>query len=299
MNGTGVRWELGFLGAAAVVTGVACAHQPVRAQQRDDVIAVQAQQIDKVALAHAAAGEATTTLAKVRSVVRWAQQSFKWTYTDYRQRSVDEIIARKGGNCFEQTIVVAALLNELGIRTRSVREINIQPESRLRQWSAARRIAKTGPSASVFGYRHNDHVWMEFWDDAAGEWTPADPALDLVGFDAWLKARVGFGARPVHRILASRDMLVPVAIFAQMDSTMATRTVEYLIAGFNSAYDRRLEKLAAWSEWTTAIAVLEPAARGAFQGRVNLHERAEDILRAKIAYKKLAAEYSATKSPLP
>jgi len=259
------------------------------------VLAAEAQQVDKVALAHAAVGEATTTLDKVRSVVRWANESFKWTYTDYRQRSVDEIITRKGGNCFEQTMVVAALLNELGIRTRSVREINIQPESRLRRWSAARRVAKTGPSASVFGYRHNDHVWMEFWDDASRQWTPADPALDLVGLDAWLKARVGFGARPTHRILPSRDMLVPIAIFAQTDSTMESRSVEYLISGFNTAYGSRLEKLATWSEWTAAIAALEPEARGAFEGRVNLHEHGDDILKAKIAYRKLAAEHTAAR----
>jgi len=254
-----------------------------------------AQEVDKAALARTAAGEATATLNKVRSVVGWANQSFKWTYTDYRERTVDEIIARKGGNCFEQTIVVAALLNELGIRSRSVREINIQPDSRLRQWSAARRVAKTGRTASVFGRRHNDHVWLEFWDDAAGEWAPADPALDLVGSDAWLKARVGFGARPTHPIVPSRDMLVPVAIFAQTDSTRESRTAHYLLAGFNAVYDGRLEKLAAWQEWTTAIAALEPATRGAFDGRVNLHEHADDILKAKIAYKKLAAQYSAAK----
>jgi len=253
--------------------------------------AADAQQIDKAALARTAAGEAASTLDKVRSVTHWANQSFKWTYTDYKHRSVDEIIARKGGNCFEQTQVVAALLNELGIRTRSVREINIQPKSRLRQWSAGRRVARTGRSASVFGLRHNDHVWMEFWDDATGEWTPADPALDLVGFDAWLKARVGFDARPTHRIIPARDMLVPIAIFAQADSILESRTVHYLLAGFNAAYDGRLEKLATWPDWTTVIAALEPAARGAFQGSVNLHQHADDILKASVVYKKLAAEY--------
>jgi len=254
--------------------------------------AAHAQQIDKPALARAAAGEATATLDRVRSVVGWANRSFRWTYTDYQERTVDEIIARGGGNCYEQTIVVRALLKELGIRTRSVREINIQPDSRLRQWSAARRVSKTGPRASVFGRRHNDHFWMEFWDDATGEWTPADPALDLVGFDAWLKARVGFGARPTHRILPSRDMLVPIAIFAQLDSTQESRTRHYLVSGFNAAYHSRLEKLAAWQEWTSAIAALEPVTGGAFQGKVNLHEHAAEILKAKNAYKKLAAQYA-------
>ncbi len=257
--------------------------------------AADAQHVDKAVLARTAAGEATTTLNKVHAVVGWANQSFKWTYTDYRQRTVDEIIARKGGNCFEQAIVVAALLNELGIRTRSVREINIQPDSRLRQWSAARRVAETGRRASVFGRRHNDHFWIEFRDDANGEWTPADPALDLVGFDAWLRARVGFGTRPTHRILPSRDMLVPIAIFAQADSAYESRTGHYLLAGFNAVYDGRLEKLAAWEEWTTAITALEPATRGAFEGTVNLHEHADDIVKAKRAYKRLAAQYSAAK----
>jgi hypothetical protein len=256
--------------------------------------AATAQPVDKAALAHQAAGDAAATLSKVQAVVRWANATFKWTYTDCEYRTVDEIIARKGGNCFEQTMVVAALLNELEIRTRSVREINIQPESRLRQWSAARRVKKAGPSASVFGYRHNDHVWMEFWDDMTERWTPADPALDLVGFDAWLRARVGFGARPTHRILPSRDMLVPVAIFAQVDSALESRTLEYLVSGFDGIYGNRLQRLAAWSEWTNALAALEPAAKGAFEGRANLHEHAANILRAKRAYQNLAAKYDAS-----
>ncbi len=257
--------------------------------------AADAQQVDKAALAHAAAGEATTTLARVRSVVGWANQSFKWTYTDYKERTVDEILARRGGNCFEQTMVVAALLNELGIRTRPVREINIQPSSRLRQWSAARRVRKTGTSASVFGLQHNDHFWMEFWDDASGEWTPADASLDLVGFDAWLRARVGFGPRPTHRILPSRDMLVPIAIFAQDDSTRESRTAHYLLAGFNAVYGGRLEKLAAWEDWTAALTDLDPATRGAFDGKVNLHEHGKTIARAKVAYKSLATQYGAAR----
>lgn len=251
-----------------------------------------AQPVDKAALAQKAAGNAATTNDKVRAVIDWANHSFEWTSTDYKSRTVDEIITRGGGNCFEQAIVVVALLKELGIPTRRIREINIQPDSEQRQKNAEARVAKTGASASVFGLRHNDHVWIEFRDAESGEWTPADPTLNLVGYDQWLKARVGFGERPTHPIVASRDMLVPFAIFAQNGSEFEPRTERYLVEGFDAIYGHNLKTLAAWRDWTAAIAALQPPALGAFEGKVNLHEHAAEILAAKNAYTRLAAEYA-------
>jgi hypothetical protein len=258
-------------------------------------VAADAQSVDKAALARTAAGDASSTLDKVHSVVAWANRSFKWTYTDNKYRTVDEIIARQGGNCWEQTTVVRALLKELGIRTRSVREINIQPDSRMRQWSAGRKVAKNGNRSSVYGRRHNDHVWMEFWDDAAREWTPADPALNLVGLESWLKSRVGFSARPMHEILKSRDMLVPIAVFAEQDSALESRSAHYLLAGFDAVYGGRLQNMAAWPDWNAAISALEPATRGAFEGKINLHLHNDEILKAKVAYRALQSQFAAGK----
>jgi hypothetical protein len=247
-------------------------------------------QIDKAALARTAAGDSKTTLDRVRSVIRWTNRSFEWTYTDYQSRTVDEIIARKGGNCNEQAMVTVALLSELGVRTRRVREINIQPESARRQENAEKRIAEVGRAASVFGLRHNDHVWIEFWDSEKREWIPADPTLGLVGVDQWIRARVGFGARPTHAILPSRDMLVPFAIFAMDGPTFEPRSERYLISGLNATYDEELSHLKAWPEWVRAVIAIQPAALGAFEGRTNLHADSEKILAVQKAYEQLVAE---------
>lgn len=248
---------------------------------------------DRAAMARAAAGNATTTMEKVRAIVAWTNRSFEWTYTDYKTRTVDEIIERKGGNCDEQARVAVALMNELGIRTRKVKEINVQPENEGRQKRAEARVVEVGPGASVFGLRHNDHVWTEFWDDQTHEWTPADPTLNLVGFDAWIRARVGFGARPTHPILASRDMLVPVALFAVSDKALIPRAERYLIDGFNTAYSGELEKLPAWRDWVRAVVAVQPSSLGAFEGRENLHTHADQIAAVKSAYDELQKQYAA------
>lgn len=246
--------------------------------------------VDKAALAKTAAGDSKTTLDRVRSVILWTNRSFEWTYTDYERRTVDQIITRKGGNCNEQAMVVVALLSELGVRTRRVREINIQPESARRQGNAEKRIAEVGPSASVFGLRHNDHVWIEFWDSEKEAWIPADPTLGLVGVDQWIRARVGFEARPTHAILPSRDMLVPFAIFAMDGESFEPRSERYLISGLNAAYGGQLSHLKAWPEWVHAVLAIQPAAIGAFEGRTNLHTDADKILAVQKAYEQLQAE---------
>jgi hypothetical protein len=254
--------------------------------------AARAEAVDKTALARTAAGGARSTVAKVRAVVDWANRSLEWTTTDYKQRTVDAILERKGGNCNDQALVVAALLHELGIETRRVREINVQPESADRQRNAERRVKEIGPGASVFGLRHNDHVWIEFKDAESSEWTPADPTLNLVGYEAWLKARVGFGARPTSAILPSRDMLVPLAVFATDGKAFEPRSERYLLRGFDDLYGGALEKLPAWPEWVRAVVDVEPDALAAFEGRASLHAHPERILAVQTAWERLRAQQS-------
>ena len=251
--------------------------------------------IDKPALARSAAGNAKTTIEKVQAVIGWTNRNFEWTYTDYQRRTVDQIIERKGGNCNEQAMVAVALLNELGVKTRRVREINIQPDRPSRQHNAEEKIRETGPAASVFGLRHNDHVWTEFWDEETKEWTPADPTLNLIGFQSWIQARAGFGERPTHPILASRDMIVPFAIFAMDGKTFEPRTERYLITGLNAAYNGRLSALQAWPDWVHAVLAVQSPALGAFEGKTNLHSHQEEIDAVKAAYEQLTKEYASLK----
>src|SRR5262249_28071503 len=210
---------------------------------------------------------ARSAVTKVRAVVEWTNRSLEWTSTDYKERTVDEILERKGGNCNDQALVVVALLHELGIETRRVREINVQPESAERQRNAEAKVKEMGPKASVFGLGHNDHVWIEFKDAESSEWAPADPTLNLVGYEAWLKARVGFGARPTSAILPSRDMLVPLAIFAMNGKTFEPRSERYLVRGFDELYGGTLAKLPGWPAWIRAVVDVEPDALAAFEGR--------------------------------
>ena len=85
--------------------------------------------VDLDALAHQAAAGARSPTETVAALVRWTHDHLSWTSTDYQIRMVDEILAGGGGNCREQAVVVRALLDRLGIRTRQIREINIQPAS--------------------------------------------------------------------------------------------------------------------------------------------------------------------------
>jgi len=141
--------------------------------------------------------------------------------------------------------VVSAILQELGIKNRRVSEINIQTESERRQESAAQRIKEAGLRMSVFGYRHNDHVWIEYFDEENQEWEPADPTLNLLGLEQWIKARVGFEDRITHEIISSRDMLVPVAVFAlRPDGSISENlSARYLLSSFNQVYKNVLTHL--------------------------------------------------------
>lgn len=229
---------------------------------------------DVAGLARRIAAPAGTSEQKVRAVVDWTNRTLDWTTTDYKSRDVAEILARGGGNCAEQAGVVRAMLDAVGVRTRRIREINLQPASERREANARQRVAEVGPRASVFGRSHNDHVWIEFFDEQANDWRAADPTLKLVGDDAWLRARVGFGARPTHAILPSRDMIVPVAIFAEVPEPgggrFEERSQHYLVDGF-ARIEPRAARGPIWSSWTAQIELLQPLARGAFEGVLDLH----------------------------
>ena len=98
---------------------------------------------------------------KARTLLAWLGTHFEWKYTDYEKRSVQQIIARKGGNCFELATVYMALLKELNITYRPIAEVNIQKPDEQRGQRAAQLVKERGNQASVFGKQHNDHRWIE------------------------------------------------------------------------------------------------------------------------------------------
>ena len=249
-------------------------------------------------LARRAAGAGSSTEERTRNLVTWMQRSFEWTWTDYAARTPEEVIARRGGNCAELASVLETLLGALGIESRWIAEVNIQPRSEERQSRAEKRIREVGDKASVFGLEHNDHRWLEVRDEKTGEWFPADPAVGVVGLHAWLAARVAFGKRPDPALPAvaeiTKDMIVPIAILTlkggRHGSPDEDRSNYYLIEQLDLYYDRWLHLLPEWNEWTRRIQDMAAPARGAFAGKMNLHEEEGRIARLGAAYEALGAE---------
>jgi hypothetical protein len=262
-----MRWTgCGLLVALLVVCGPAQAGQAPPAE-------------DLRALAARIAGSGGTPEERTRRLVAWINTEFVWTTTDYEPRTVDDIIRRRGGNCAELSRVLARLLDLSGIAYRTVREINVQPESARRQANAEDRIAKAGWRMSVFGRTHNDHVWLEV-SDGAGGWVPADPSVGTVGLDEWVAARLGLNDRRPPAVAAAApivaDMLVPIAVVLAGQRAEA-RSEAYLVKGFDAAYGGRLSTLPAWPAWVEQVRAFAPLACGAFAGTVNLHEHAAAI----------------------
>ena len=236
---------------------------------------------------------AGTDYERAVRLLDWLGHNFKWLATDYKQRTVKEIIDRRGGNCFELATVYMALIKTLGIKYRQIAEINIQPRSERRRENAEALIAKRGFSASVFGAQHNDHRWVEIYDEKSGGWIPADPSVGVIGLEPWLKSRVWFGKRRAIDTSITNDMIVPFAIFTT-DSTrrmLEDRTTYYLVTCFNRLYGSRLSTLPSWGEWVSELGAIGDKCRGAFEGRTNLHLYRAEIAQLASTYAKLRKEF--------
>ncbi|HEU4993634.1 MAG TPA: transglutaminase-like domain-containing protein, partial [Gemmatimonadaceae bacterium] len=256
--------------------------------------------VDLKALADSVAPTGST-LERTRTLVHWVNDNFTWSYTDYVKRTPQEIVARRAGNCAELASVLRAFLDASGTTSRWIHEINVQPQpTPRRQNSAAAMVTQRGLSYSVFGLQHNDHVWLEVWDNAAKSWFPADPAYGVVGLDEWLPARLAMANRPKPRVAAvapiAADMVVPFVVMAgekRSGPYNDDRTDTYLIDGFNTLYGGRLTALPSWSKWVQAVHSLSPHARAAFDGKENLHSYTDEIAKLKKTYDDLSREASA------
>ena len=235
---------------------------------------------------------------KAKTLLSWLSNHFEWKATDYQKRTVKEIIVRRGGNCFELASVYMALLKELAIRYRPIAEINIHVYSEQRGQTAMQKVKESGNTMSVFGRQHNDHRWVEIFDEKTNEWLPADPTMDIIGFDQWLKARAWFGERHTINDEFSSDMIAPFAIFVVNKDNKSlmeeNRTLYYMSTKLDDLYNHQLSKLPSWSQWTSGLVTLSAAAKKAFQGEENLHNYNDQISELAKVYQKLKAEYLAT-----
>ncbi|MBI4912028.1 MAG: transglutaminase domain-containing protein [Acidobacteria bacterium] len=216
--------------------------------------------------------------------------------TDYRERSVDQILARGSGNCADHARVLGTLLESRGIRTRWVQEINLQPPSESRAAAAAGKVRERGRQMSVFGRGHNDHRWLEVLDPGAGVWFPADSSIGVAGREAWVRQRLGFSSRTG----AVADMIAPVFLEAREPGRGTVALSEdYLIEGFDRVHGGRLKGMPSWSRWTAGVRALEPLAAAAFRGEADLHRHGRLLDELAEAYASLAAEAGSGILPSP
>lgn len=240
-------------------------------------------------------GDRTSNYDKANVLLDWVCNRLAWLATDYKSRTVKEILARSGGNCFELAKVYMAMIKELNIEYRPIAEINIHKYSDDRQQGAAEKVKTNGNRMSVFGRQHNDHRWVEIYDDRNKEWIPVDPSMNVIGTEQWLKARVWFGKRVTIDTALTNDMIVPFVVFVVSPTSTSTmtenRTQHYLVDEFNKLYQNRLSALPAWKQWVQQVDELDDAARDAFAGKANLHEHGDQIAALAKTYSQLKEQY--------
>jgi len=251
---------------------------------------------DLPAFAAEIAGDSESDFVRTQNIVKWLAENFDWKSTDYQKRTVGQIIKRRGGNCFELAVVSKACMDELDIKYRTVREINLHVNTPRRQQTAEEKVASSCNRMSVFGQRHNDHVYIEVYDPASDRWFPADPSMGAVGEQEWLAARFGFGLRYTLNPI-SEDMIAPFAILILDEdrNLIENRSEYYAIEGFNQMYEGKLEVLPSWEKWTKGVRSLSKKAAAAFNGDVNLHEHTEEIKELWETYFALKAEFEGVK----
>lgn len=249
-------------------------------------------QTDYKTFAHQIVLGSNSDFEKAQKIVKWLVNHFDWKATDYKSRNIQEIIQRRGGNCAELAAVTNALFKELDIKQRTVREVNIYRTSLIRQYSASGKVKHAGNTLSVFGKRHNDHVWIEVYDKQNDTWLPVDPSLGIAGMNEWLQARIAFDNRKLPD-RAAKKIIVPMAVLVTDDKGHFTenRTDFYLVDAFNTFYDKKLQYLPAWNEWKNGVDSLSVVCRDAFLGKKNLLQYTRQIKNLKNVYNEMKSAY--------
>lgn len=241
-----------------------------------------------------------TDYQKAVTLLDWVSNRLEWKATDYQRRSVKEILERGGGNCYDLALVYVEIVKALGIKTRSIAEINLATPNPERQQQAGQMVREKGARYSLFGARHNDHRWLEVYDQTSSSWLPVDPTMGVIGIDQWVMARLGFGQRKSIDPVISGQMIAPFAIFVAGDGKhlmTEDRSMFYLVEQFDRVHGGRLAALPSWSRWVAAIRLLSGSARHAFEGKENLHEQSRQIEELDAIYRALKNEYQDAQQP--
>lgn len=276
--------------ALVVLAAMAASAAPESKTPPDDPVYVLLR-TDRKAFAEEVSKDATSESGRAKAVILWLTQHMDWQPTDYKQRTVQEVIERRGGNCNDLARVALEAMKELHLRLRRVHDVHVRTPSPGRGERAHALVKEKGNGYSIFGRHHNDHVWLEVYDSAAREWYPVDPWSGLAGLDEWMKARVWFGKRTSLAPDAA-EMIVPIGIFAADDGDRFSidRTNHYLVDEFDRLYGGRLHGLPAWSRWVALLDQLDDKVKGAFAGTTNLHDSESQIDSLAATYHELRSE---------
>ena len=225
---------------------------------------------------------------KVKRIFSWINDEFEWVETDYIERTVEEILIRKAGNCAEHAKVVEKVLNYIEIKTRWILEINSQPRSMERQNFSNDLIEKHGDFYSIFGWNHNDHRWLEYYNKNTSQWVPIDTAFGVLGLNQWLKMRLSFTTESI----STSQQIIPFCIVS-LDSNSSPFEVLsnfYLIDQFDKYYNGVLSKSTLWEEWKILIDELTKLGIATYKSQNNLHKQQDVIKQFTELYKKLKQE---------
>lgn len=235
-----------------------------------------------------------TDYKKARTLLSWVSNRLEWVATDYKRRTVNEILERGAGNCYDLAQVYVAIVKAMDIKTRSIAEVNLSRLHPERQGQAEQLVKEKGARYSLFGARHNDHRWLEVFDETSGTWLPVDPTMNVIGVEQWVKARLGFGKRITIDPAISDDMIAPFAVFVtgeKSDSMMENRSMYYMVEQFDKVYDKELSKLPSWNKWVASIGLLSEHAKLAMESKENFHLYTRQIAELDTIYQDLKNEY--------
>lgn len=215
---------------------------------------------------------------KIKRIFSWLNDEFEWVETDYMERTVEEILIRKAGNCAEQTKVVEKVLNHIGIKTRWILEINSHPESEERQNFSKNLIEKHGDFYSIFGWNHNDHRWIEYYNQNLKQWIPIDTSFGVLGMNHWLEKRLSFSSESIP----TSQQIIPFCIVAlDIDSSSTNSKVLsdfYLVEQFDKYYNGLLSQSSEWEEWKVLVERLTNSGISTYNSQNNLHGQ-QDVIK--------------------
>src|SRR5262245_4411286 len=88
--------------------------QTVASTQRKNLSAkIDTTNIDLKKFAQDIIGNTSGNYDKAKVLLDWLSNSLEWKATDYKKRTINEILARGGGNCFELARVYMTFIKEL------------------------------------------------------------------------------------------------------------------------------------------------------------------------------------------